>query len=317
MKRFAIALSAFVLLGSLAPLAVAKSCKNIEVLVLGSGGPELDDGRNSSGFAILVDGEATLLVDAGAGTAREFERSGQSFNTVEGILLTHLHVDHVNDLAAYIKGAFFTGRKQDLHVFGPTGNEHLPDTKQYVERILDKKTGLYPYLHRQLPEHAGMYDYKILASAVSAAKVTVNALPGGIDVTSVPTSHGPLPSVAWRIDIDGCKLAFMGDTNAKVLKPFNRYLEAPDLLVLNMPLGLDAPEPAQNLHMGPEDLAKLIKQAKPKLTMLAHLMKRSLKNLDTNVAYIRSAARSPVVVAEDGLVLGVALANDGSNGIKE
>ena len=48
---------------------------------------------------------------------------GQAFNTVrqradlvdlKAILLTHLHVDHVADLPAFVKGAYFTNRKTEF-----------------------------------------------------------------------------------------------------------------------------------------------------------------------------------------------------------
>ena len=86
----------------------ANQCKTdqVKLQVLGSGGPELDDGRNSSGYLIWYKNKARVLIDAGAGSSVEYGRSGAKFEDLQGILLTHLHVDHSADLAAFIKGSY-------------------------------------------------------------------------------------------------------------------------------------------------------------------------------------------------------------------
>ena len=83
---------------------------DVQLQVLGSGGPELDDGRASSGYLIWVKGRARILVDVGAGTSVNFGQSGAKFDDLQAILFTHLHVDHSADLPAFIKGSFFTAR---------------------------------------------------------------------------------------------------------------------------------------------------------------------------------------------------------------
>lgn len=171
----------------------------------------------------------------------------------------------------------------------------------YIRLLLDKKGGLYPYLNRHLPENAGKYDYKILATSTSDKRRESFVIDKQIQVSSLPTSHGVLKSVAWRVDVDQCSMVFMGDTSAKTLAQLAKFSRGVDLLVLSMPLELDAPEPAQALHMIPEDLAQLVSQAKPKKTLLAHFMKRSLKNLQENAEVIDRATEQPVILAEDGL----------------
>jgi hypothetical protein len=65
--------------GALAPGVVCgESCagKGIELQVLGSGGPELEDRRASSSYLIWRDGQPRILVDSGGGSALEFGRAG-------------------------------------------------------------------------------------------------------------------------------------------------------------------------------------------------------------------------------------------------
>ena len=98
--------------------------------VLGSGGPELDDGRASTGYLIWSNGQARLLVDMGAGSMHNFEQSGASINDLNAILLSHFHVDHSNDLPALVKSSFFSDRDRDLYIFGPTGNNLMPSVNR-------------------------------------------------------------------------------------------------------------------------------------------------------------------------------------------
>jgi len=64
----------------IAPLAHAAdhSCGDgpAALEVLGSGGPELGDGRASSGYLVWMDGKARILVDMGSGSMLNFEQSG-------------------------------------------------------------------------------------------------------------------------------------------------------------------------------------------------------------------------------------------------
>lgn len=51
----------------------------VKLQVLGSGGPELDDGRYSSGYLIWYKNKARVLIDAGAGSSVEYGQSGAQF----------------------------------------------------------------------------------------------------------------------------------------------------------------------------------------------------------------------------------------------
>lgn len=84
--------------------------ENVSLQVLGSGGPELDDYRNLSGYLVWVKGKSRLIVDTGAGTSVAFGETNGKFEDLQAILLTHLHVDHSQDLPAFVKGSFFTPR---------------------------------------------------------------------------------------------------------------------------------------------------------------------------------------------------------------
>ena len=113
--------------------------------VLGSGGPEVNDDRASSGYLIWHNGHARVLVDLGSGSLSRFEQSKALINDLDVILLTHLHADHANDLPALIKSSFFTRRDRDLPLYGPTGNHLMPSTTDFVDKLFGVK-GAFRYL---------------------------------------------------------------------------------------------------------------------------------------------------------------------------
>jgi len=121
--------------------AQAAACRNpnLDVVVLGSGGPELDDNRASVGYLVRENGRAAVLVDFGSGTSLNFERAGAKIEDLQAVLLSQFHVDHVNDFPALVKGAFFTRRNCDLPVYGPSGNHSVPALPQYLARLIGRK----------------------------------------------------------------------------------------------------------------------------------------------------------------------------------
>jgi glyoxylase-like metal-dependent hydrolase (beta-lactamase superfamily II) len=104
--------------------------------VLGSGGPELDDGRSSSGYVVWHDGKARVLVNLGGGSLARFEQADADLADLEAVLISHSHVDHSADLAALVKGPWFTQRRRELPHYGPSGNELMPGATDFVDRLL-------------------------------------------------------------------------------------------------------------------------------------------------------------------------------------
>ena len=78
----------------------------MQLLVLGSGGPGAT-GRASSSYLVLISGEPRILVDAGPGAFARLGEAKVSLESLDTILLTHLHIDHAAELPGIIKAAPF------------------------------------------------------------------------------------------------------------------------------------------------------------------------------------------------------------------
>ena len=266
--------------------------------VLGSGGPEMTDQRASSGYLVWQDGHARILVDMGPGSMLRYEQSGARLEDLDVVLLTHLHVDHSADLPALIKAAFFTERTRDLPIFGPTGNEVMPDTTAFVQALFAAPSGAYRYLSGYL---TGDETFNLLPRNVPTKNKDVKQVmeEKGYKITAVPVHHGPIPALAWRIDIAGRSLVFSGDMNGDN-HTLPKLAKGADLLVAHHAIPKNTTGVARNLHMPPSVIGEIAGEAKVKQLVLSHRMNRTFGVEAESEVEIRKNYSGPLTFAEDG-----------------
>jgi ribonuclease BN (tRNA processing enzyme) len=214
-----------------------------ELVLLGTAGapmPVAD--RLGIASALVVDGRV-FLIDCGRGSPTAFVQAGLDFTRLEAVFITHLHADHVGDLAGillYPWGVRFddSGPLNPIHVHGPSRPPALPNgdatfhrqttihpelpapgTADLVEHILSG----YAYHLNVMPLDALMPDAGAL---VRAAEVTVPTPTPGADqvptvvledevlrVTAIAVTHGhAIPAFAYRFDTPDGAVVFSGDT---------------------------------------------------------------------------------------------------------
>jgi len=241
--------------------------------VLGSGGPEIDDGRASSGYLIWKNGKALILVDMGGGSLLRFEQSGAQLNDLDVILLSHLHVDHSADLPYLLKASYFTGRHRDLSIYGPTGNNLMPAMTGFVQNLFGPR-GAYRYLSGYLD---GQDLFKLVPVDIAAKGKAYQSVLHTQDyrLSTVPVHHGPVPALAWRVEIAGYTIVFSGDMNNDN-NTLTQLAKNADLLVAHHAIPEHAGRVARNLHMPPSVIGKIAHQASVKGLILSHRMKRTL-----------------------------------------
>ncbi len=92
----------------------------MQLTFLGTGGGLPSPSRGVSALAVQI-GREVLLFDCGEGTQRQFMLSSLSFMKVSNIFITHFHGDHFLGLPGLMQSMNFSGREDDLHVYGPEG----------------------------------------------------------------------------------------------------------------------------------------------------------------------------------------------------
>ena len=273
----------------------------LEVLVLGSGGPGAV-GRASSSFVVLLDGKARILVDAGPGS---FARAGEvklALRTLDIVLLTHLHIDHVGELPGMLLGAAVsTGRPLNVRVFGPSGAGLFPSTSRYMDLNFGPK-GAYAYLK----DFSAPLTLKTRDVAAKPARPQVLLAEGDLKVSAIPGHHRDAPAVIYRIDYRGHSVTFSGDIDAQGLPALKELAQGTDLLAFNSVV-LDPPgSPPQlyELHTPPAVIGQLADQVHAGRLLLNHLSPAVEQAQEAVLASIRRAYAGPVVFSNDLLRLG-------------
>jgi ribonuclease BN (tRNA processing enzyme) len=302
--RFRFAAAAFVALlaaNLLAPLeAQAGPCvrQGVELQVLGSGGPELEDKRASSSYLVWQDGRPRILVDSGGGSALRFGQAEAHVAQLDAILLTHLHIDHSGDLAALIKSSYFEQREHALPVYGPTGNSDFPSTKQFVADLFDPKRGAYRYLGDFLSGKDGGYALQAHDVPLHEHEVRTLFRAGGVSAAATRVVHGGVPALGWRVNMDDKSIVFSGDGNGD-----NGNLEllarSADIFVAHNAIPEGETGAARQLHMPPSVIARIARDAGVKQIVLSHRMLRTLGQESETRAVIARVYSGPVIFADD------------------
>ncbi len=96
----------------------------LKVTLLGTGGMMPLKERALSSLCVNWNGHA-LLIDCGEGTQIQIRSCGLSFKSIDVLLLTHYHADHVSGLPGLLLSMGNQGRTEPLMVAGPPGLERV------------------------------------------------------------------------------------------------------------------------------------------------------------------------------------------------
>jgi len=279
--------------------AQAQSPGPLEIIVLGSGGPRPSD-RASAGNLVLVGGKARLLVDAGAGTFLRAGEQNLDLSSLDGILLTHLHIDHSAEVPSFVKARALGGQGSvKIRLFGPTGNALFPSTRQWSEGLFGA-SGLDRYVRNFGAET------RVLAENVPSTRGAIGEkreLAPGLWLLTMGLHHGDAPAVGYRIESEGRSVVLAGDIDATGLPALERLARGADLLVVSCAV-LDppgSPEALYERHSPPRLLAQTAARAAVGALLLTHLPPAVLTKVGDVEASVRKDFSGPVTFASDGL----------------
>lgn len=266
---------------------------DVTLEILGSGGPELD-GRASSAYLISVDKEAKILIDTGSGAMLRFEQSGARLETLDAILLTHLHIDHAVDLPAFVKAGYFSSRRKALPIIGPRGNSSFPSISEYLNLLFGPQ-GAYRYMQDVLTPHSD--SFQIVAKEIGEKAPAKMQFPS-FSLKAISVHHGIVPSLAFRITIADRVIVISGDTNDQD-HGLERLAKDADLFIAHHAIPQHAGEYAKTLHMTPDSIGQIAKKANAKKLILSHRMRRTIDNEQESLERVHRSYRGKVLFAED------------------
>ena len=268
----------------------------VSLQVLGSGGPESGDKRASSAYVIWIDGKSKILVDFGGGASLRFEEVDARIQDLDVILLTHLHVDHTADLPALVKSSFFTHASGDLHIYGPDDNHFMPSTKEFIKRLFKDDDGAWQYLGDHLDGSARLQLKTHTIDDTRKEKIIYSK--GNIQISTISVYHGPIPALAYRVNVGAKSITFSGDMNGDY-NTLEKLAKNTDILVAHNAVPKGTTGVAAKLHMTPLNIGKIAKKANIKSLVLSHRMLRTLgKEKETKIE-IRKNYKGSVKFAND------------------
>ena len=275
--------------------------------ILGSGGPMHAEGRGGSAYALWPSGRPVIVVDMGADTPAALARAGASPGSIEVLLISHLHADHVSGLADFLWGEIVAERKAPLVVAGPDSNsDTFPALPEFFERLIGPK-GPFPTL-------AGLQSGNPFALQLTTMSVAQSAPQPvgehqGIKITALSVSHGVAPALAYRLDGAAFSIVFAGDQSG--LNPrFAEFASTADVMVMHAIVNDRAKDHRLDGIVGiPERLGAIAHASGVKRLVLSHLMgetgdseqaKRwSLADLDGVLRSVQREYKGHVTVASD------------------
>jgi ribonuclease BN (tRNA processing enzyme) len=246
----------------------------MRVTFLGTGSAMPHPDRAQTGL-LFEEGDRTVLVDCGAGVLGRLSRTDVGYEDVSTVLLTHHHLDHVNDLLALLKARWLAG-EEHLEVVGPRG------TRRLVSQWLD----VFEYLD-------GRVDLQVRDVAPGSFAV------GGFEVTARETRHSTV-GLAYRIAGEKGDFVFSGDTEAfEELATFGAgtSIFAHDC---SFPDDVDVSN-----HPTPTQLGRAIAGHDVGDVYLTHCYPHTDGREEEMIAAVRAHYDGPVRVAHDGLTVDV------------
>ena len=302
--------------------------KGTQLVLLGTqGGPNVNLRRSQAANAVVVDGRP-YLVDCGYGTIRSLVAAGIAYGQVGTAFITHLHDDHMSDVAALLSLQWTGSKQQPTEIYGPYGTAAMVDgalafTRGNADiRITDEGRTTRP---EQL-----FHGHDVAAEAAPVQVFKDDRL----TVTAVENAHFPdraraamrYRSLAYRLQTETRSIVISGDTAYS--KNLVTLAKGADFFVCEL---IDQPQYETNLaaaqrdkaqgrensiaqhvvetHSNNAEVGRMAVEAGVKTVVLTHLLPGSNRNTTAEypdssyIEGVRKVFPGQVIVGRDLMVL--------------
>ena len=248
-----------------------------KVVFLGTASAVAYEGHENS-FFVLEGESSAVLIDCAARPLRRLQEAGIHFKTINDLIITHFHPDHVSGLPNLLMDMWLLGRKGEFHIHG---NPHSISRAQNMMDLFEWDTwsGMYPVSFHEIPtiEFAPVLetpDFRILSS---------------------PVEH-MIPTLGLRVEYRGGEyiLAYSSDTNP--IEETARLAAGADILIHEAAGSADG-------HSTAEEAGKIAARAGVNTLYLIHYSLRGETTEETLLATAKKTFPGKVFLAEDLLAI--------------
>jgi len=274
----------------------------MKITFLGTGVGIPQVGRVQSGLIMEIGGRPVLF-DCGCGVLGRIAEAGYGHTDINTIVLTHLHLDHAGDVLALLKARWLSGAADSVHIYGPQG------THEWFGKVMAPYAYLRDRFGVEITELSGGEAFSPDSSGTGAGKGAEDI--GNIEgiargatgenavddcvITCTPTVHS-VPSLAYRLEINGRAVVYTGDTEPSEL--LFRFAEGAEVLIheCSFPLGFETTN-----HTTPDMLTGMMQQhpLDVKHLYLVHLYPQMQGHEMEAVEHIRGYFTGDVIIGED------------------
>lgn len=227
--------------------------------------------RKSGGTWLTLD-DTNVIIDPGPGSLVKCLSSKPKLSPLEldGIILTHRHIDHSNDINIMIEAMTNGGFKKKGVVFAPKDAlEDDPVILKYVRSYVEKI---------EILKEKGTYSIKNISFS-----------------TPIKHNHGV---ETYGLNIHGKNHSISMITDTKYFEKLESYYKE-DILIINSVL-IEEKDYIQHLSL--KDVEKIISVNKPKLTILTHFGMTFIKAKPWEIAEdLTKKIGIKVIAASDGM----------------
>jgi ribonuclease BN (tRNA processing enzyme) len=245
----------------------------MRLTVVGCGDAFGSGGRFNTCFHLEA-ADKKFLIDCGASTPVALNARGIDWNTIDAVILSHLHGDHFGGIPfLLLQGQFLNPRERPLLIAGPPGS---------TERI----TALIEACFPRASNNKWRFPWSVMEIPVGVPSDVL-----GLNVVTAEVIHfSGAPSTALRIS-DGTQIfSYSGDT--QWTEALLAIASGADLFIVEC-YDYDRDLPA---HMNWAIIKRRLSDFNARRVMLTHMNPTMLAKID-------EAKALGVLVAEDGLVL--------------
>ena len=253
----------------------------MKITFLGTGSGKASLKRYHSSILFSLE-KYNLLVDAGDGISHALISNEINFNSINGILFTHLHPDHFSGLPALIVQMKMINRIMPLDIFIHESLVEVVEEFLVRSYLLPERMGFEIRYNTFIDNERFNIEEKFSCLARKNSHLK--------ELEKYQTKYPSLSfySASFLFESGGKKIIYTSDIGSEEdLLLFNEML--PDIFI------------SEVTHISPQTLLKKIKSIKPGITYLTHFADEDIPLLSEIMATLPASLKRKIYLAQDGL----------------